>query len=219
MLRARTIGSAAQAKNYYLSGLSRADYYTSEQGQEVVGQWHGRGAFLLGLHGDVTQEHFFALADNQHPTRGGTLTVRQRLDRRVGMDFTFNAPKSVSLLYSLTGDERILAAFRAAVTGTMHEMESAVQTQVCKGGSQAPRTTGNMVWCDFMHTLARPVDGIPDPSLHAHCVAFNATFDLKEQRWKAGEFHDLKRDAAYYEAAFHARLAVAMGELGYGIER
>lgn len=219
MLRARTISSAKDAKNYYVAGLSRGDYYTTDQGQEVVGQWHGKGAFLLGLQGDVRQEQFFALADNEHPTRGGTLTVRQKENRRVGMDFTFNAPKSVSLLYSLTGDARVLTAFRASVTATMNEMEAATKTRVRSDGRNEDLATSNMVWCDFIHTLARPVDGLPDPSLHAHCVAFNQTFDLKEQRWKAAEFHDLKRDAAYYEAAFHARLAGEMHSLGYGIER
>ena len=219
MLRARTIRSATNAKNYYVSGLSRADYYTADQGQEVVGQWHGKGAFLVGLQGDVRQEQFFALADNEHPTRGGTLTVRQKDNRRVGVDFTFNAPKSVSLLYSLTGDARILSAFRAAVTATMQEMESAVKTRVRSDGKNEDRATGNMVWCDFIHTLARPVDGLPDPSLHAHCVAFNQTYDPKEQRWKAGQFHDLKRDAAYYEAALHAHLAWEMQSLGFGVER
>ena len=34
-----------------------------------------------------------------------------------------------------------------------------------------------------------------------------------------GELGDIKRDAGYFEAAFHARLAAGMKALGYGIER
>ena len=40
-----------------------------------------------------------------------------------------------------------------------------------------------------------------------------------EQRWKAGEFGDLKRDAPYYETAFHARFAKRLAEIGYEVER
>ena len=217
MLRITTSRSAAAAQAYYTAGLTRQDYYT--QGQEITGHWHGTAALRLGLAGEVTQEQFFALAENRHPETGETLTVRQKTERRAGYDFTFSAPKSVGLLYALTGDERLMDAFRAAVHETMREMEGGLQTQVGKGGKQAPRTTGNMVWTDFVHLTTRPVDGIPDPDLHAHCFAFNTTWDPVEQRWKAGEFHDLHIDRPYYEAAFHARLAVRMKDLGFGVER
>lgn len=218
MLRINQLTSAEGAKQYYTQALSREDYYI--QGQEIVGQWHGRGATLLRLSGDVDRDRFFALADNLRPDTGATLTVRQKDGRRVGYDFTFSAPKSVSILYAMTGDKRLLDAFRSAVGDTMREMEAAVKTRVSEGKEKlTPRTTGNMIWSDFIHTVTRPVDGMPDPDLHAHCVAFNATYDLKEQRWKAADFHNLKQDAPYYEAAFHSRLAARMRSLGFGIER
>lgn len=217
MFRVNPITSAAGAKQYYTQALRREDYYI--QGQEIVGHWHGKGAALLRLAGAVDRERFFALVDNQHPDTGNTLTVRQNDKRRVGYDFTFSAPKSVSILHAMTGDERMVEALRASVLDTMREMEGAMQTQVSRGGKQLPRTTGNMVWADFIHTVGRPVDGVPDPDLHMHCVVFNATYDRKERRWKAGEFHDLKRDAPYYEAVFHAHLAARLRALGFGIER
>ena len=42
------------------------------------------------------------------------------------------------------------------------------------------RVTGNMVWAEFIHTTSRPVDGVPDPQLHAHCFVFNSTWDDQE---------------------------------------
>jgi hypothetical protein len=81
------------------------------------------------------------------------------------------------------------------------------------------RVTGNLAWAEFIHFTARPVNGIPDPHLHAHCFTFNATFDEKEQRVKAVQFRDIKRDAPYYEAAFYSRLGKRLTELGYPIER
>ena len=101
----------------------------------------------------------------------------------------------------------------------MREIESEIKTRVRKNGADENRTTGNMVWAEFVHFTARPVNGIPDPHLHAHCYAFNTTWDDVEKKWKAGQFRDLKADAPYFEAAFHARFARQLAELGYRIER
>ena len=135
------------------------------------------------------------------------LTPRLKSDRTVGYDFNFHVPKSVSLLYAMTRDDRILNAFRDSVDETMQDIESEMSTRVRKGGKNENRITGNMVWGEYVHFTSRPVNGVPDPHLHAHCFAFNTTFDEKEQAWKAGQFRDLKRDAPYFEAAFHARFA------------
>jgi len=101
----------------------------------------------------------------------------------------------------------------------MREVETEMHTRVRTNGRDEDRKTGNMVWAEFHHFTARPVNGVPDPHLHAHCFAFNATWDEPEQRWKAGQFGQLKRDGAYYEAVFHARFAKQLADLGYGIER
>ena len=98
MLRIHQIRSAAEAKSYY----AQTDYY----GQELVGNWGGKAAERLGLDGPVTLEAFGRLCDNLDPASGEQLTVRQKSNRTVGYDFNFNAPKGVSLLYALTGDER-----------------------------------------------------------------------------------------------------------------
>ena len=76
-----------------------------------------------------------------------------------------------------------------------------------------------MVWAEFIHTTSRPVDGLPDPQLHAHVFVFNTTWDEEEERWKAGQFRELKRDAPYFQAAFRVRLANKLQDLGFGVER
>jgi ATP-dependent exoDNAse (exonuclease V) alpha subunit len=48
---------------------------------------------------------------------------------------------------------------------------------------------------------------------------FNSTFDPVESRWKAGQFGDIKRDAGFFEASFHARLGDNLRELGLPVER
>jgi conjugative relaxase-like TrwC/TraI family protein len=147
------------------------------------------------------------------------LTARLRSDRTVGYDFNFHVPKSVSLLYATTRDERILDAFRDSVDGTMHDMEAEMLTRVRKAGKNENRTTGNMAWGEFIHFTSRPVDGVPDPHLHAHCFVFNTTFDETDQKWKAGQFRELNRDAPYFEAVFHSRFAERLSDLGLPIER
>src|SRR5580658_7184885 len=98
-------------------------------------------------------------------------------------------------------------------------MEAEMKTRVRLVLQNTDRTSGNMVWAEFIHTTSRPVNGIPDPQLHAHCFVFNTTFDEEEQRWKAGQFRELKRDAPYFQAAFRVRLAGKLQELGFGVER
>ena len=38
--------------------------------------------------------------------------------------------------------------------------------------------------------------------------------DDKEQAWKAGQFRNLKRDAPYFQAVFHSRLAERLSDGG-----
>lgn len=217
MLRVVAHKSAAAAKAYYTEGLKREDYYSEKQ--KVVGKWHGLSAELLGLSGDVTAKVFAALADNRHPVSGEKLTPRTKMERRVGYDINFHAPKSLSILYALTGDKSILAAFRSSVADAMAGIEAQTMTRIRRHGEEGERSTGNLVWAEFVHFTARPVGGIPDPHLHAHCFAFNSTFDPIENRWKAASWARIKKDAPYSEAVFHSLLTDRLAALGYPIER
>ncbi len=212
MLRINAIPNSEAAKAYY--GL--ADYLI--EGQEQEAHWHGKGAELLGLRGKIDQNVFEVLCDNINPNNGKQLTAKHIENRRVGYDFTFSVPKSVSLAYSLGLDNRIPDDFRGAVADTMAEMEREMSTRVRQKGKDEDRTTGNMIWTDFTHHTSRPINGTPDPQLHIHAVVFNATFDREENQWKAGQFGELKANAPYFQAVFRARLANRLKALGYEIK-
>lgn len=222
MLRIVPSTNANAAIKYFDEGLSRGDYYA--QGQECTGTWHGKGAWQLGLtgeglSGEVTREQFAAMCNNVHPTSGGPLTQRTMGNRRVGYDFNFHPPKSFSIVHQETQANDMLEAFKSSVIETMEQVEQDMKCRVRLGGAQHDRTVGNLSYALFIHHTSRPVDGFPDQHTHAHAFAFNSVWDGIEQKWKAGQFGDIKRDAPYYEAFFHSRLASKLVALGFEIER
>ena len=191
------------AKEYYTQSLKREDYYT--EGQEISGNWQGIGAEKLGLSGPVTTEAFEQLCDNRKPGTHERLTQRTRADRVAGYDFNFHCPKSVSVVYEFTKDERILEAFKQSVNQTMREMEAEIKTRVRQKGANEDRTTGNMVWAEFVHFTARPVNGVPDPHLHAHCFAFNSTWDEIGEEMEGGEVPRLESGRAVFRGGVSMR--------------
>lgn len=213
MIQSRSVG---HAKAYYTEALIKADYYID--GQELNGTFRGRLSERLGITGAVTREHFFALCENRHPSTGEPLTPRTKQGRTVGYDINFHVPKSVSILHALSKDDHILEAFRDCVAVTMQDIERQAKARVRKDGVHTDRETGELLWVDFIHQTARPVEQYaPDPHLHAHCYVFNLTWDETEQRSKAGQFRDINKDMPYFQALFHKRLADRMVELGYSV--
>ncbi len=211
------ITGAAGAKKYYNDGLRRDDYYRGQGiDQEIAGEWGGKGAARLGLEGEIDPKAFDKLCDNINPATDEKLTARTRSGRRVGYDINFHCPKSVSALVAVTGDQRIVEAFRASVRDTMDEVEGAMGARVRSRGRNEDRHTGNIVYAEYVHFTARPVGGIPDPHLHSHCFTFNATHD--KDRWKAGQFGEIKKNAPYFESAFHARFSKRLADMGFPIE-
>ena len=88
-----------------------------------------------------------------------TATVGLAAGRRARYDFTFGVPKSVSLAYAWTKDDRIIQRIRQAVSETVEDIERKVAARVRKRGQDFDRTTGNLVGAEFVHLTARPVNG------------------------------------------------------------
>jgi|SRR5581483_7293706 len=218
MLRIVQSASVGQAKRYYSEGLTREGYYS--EGQEMAGHWGGRGAAALGLEGSIGKEAFAMLCDNINPVTGGNLTQRMKANRRVGWDFNWNLPKSVSLAYMWRKEEReaILGVVVSSMRATMGDIENEMATRVRKGGRDELRKTKNLISAEFIHFTSRPVDGTPDMNLHGHIYVFNSTFDPVEKQWKAAELSEIIANAGYYQAAFLMRVATGLRELGFEIE-
>src|ERR1700687_4598565 len=112
--------------------VQQSDYY--DQNRSVEGKWHGRGAELLGLKGEVTSEDFEAVRQGLDPRTGEFLRQRHSADRitstgaeqskaRALYDMTFSAPKSVSVMAIVGADERLIAAHETAMREALNETE------------------------------------------------------------------------------------------------
>ena len=211
--------SATSLKQYYTQHLTRDDYYTRGQG-DVVGKVGGRAAALLDMPQEADREMYFRLLDGKHPMTGERLGGRVVDGARIAYEITADMPKEATLAYRLGGDKQIRADYEAALDETLYETESAMRGRVRKGGADFDRVTANMVYFKFPHHVTRDLgDGTPDAQEHDHIIVPNKTFDPVEQEWKAGQFGNIKTDALYYQAAFHARMAKRFAERGYAIER
>ena len=100
---------------------------------------------------------FNDLLRNRDPVTGKSLTGSSRADRRAGVDFTFNVPKSISSLYVATGDERLIDMTRLSVSQTMASVEDAMMARVRTGGQSHDRPTRNFLWGEFVQFTTRPV--------------------------------------------------------------
>lgn len=222
--------SAGQARSYHAEEFANAkdNYYT--QGEQVVGEWHGRLAEEWGLKGEVREQQFHRLSEGQHPATGEQLVRHQSpreyvnergqkiktMEHRAGWDATFSAPKSVSLTALVGGDERVLDAHRESVSVALGEMERFVQARL---GSNLPaETTGKWVAGKFEHDSSRPVDGYAAPQLHTHVVFFNVTQTANGDS-RALQPRELYKSQQYGTAIYRSELAARLKELGYAIER
>jgi conjugative relaxase-like TrwC/TraI family protein len=147
--------------------------------------------------------------------------------RRSGLDLTFSAPKSVSVLFGL-GDERVVAevraAHRAAVEQTIEYLES-----LCARAARGHHTPGQPYqridttgWAAvaFEHRSSRA----GDPQLHTHVVVPNVVQGA-DGRWSAWDTSEAYRQAStggyLYQAVLRGeltrRLGVAWGPVRHGV--
>ena len=125
--------------NYY----EDENYYSSESSREKS-RWFGNGAEQLELNGKVNPEMFNDLLHGKLPNgeafrKGRKFEVGgKKYQVRAGLDLTFSAPKSVTLMALVEGDERLLDAHELAVERTLEIVQrSFAHTRLrLEGGKQ-----------------------------------------------------------------------------------
>ena len=119
--------------------------------------------------------------------------AREQSKARSLYDMTFSAPKSVSVMAVVAGDERQVAAHTTAVREALEEAEKYSATRVRLAGLNENRATGNWIVASYTHDTSRQLD----PQLHTHAVAANLTYDGTEGRWKALQASGLYERRSY----------------------
>lgn len=208
-----TVGVIRNGSTYLTHHLRKNDYW-QEGEKEVVGEWIGHGAQMLGLEGAVTNKSFDALRRNRHPDTGKRLTARENKARMALFDIQLSAPKDVSVLAMVGGDDRVRAAFFESAKTIVSEMERYAAVRERRGdarNSESFRLTGNFVGAMFLHDASRDLD----PQLHVHVVLANATWDADLSRWMALQHAEIMRASPYLRQAFYRELAGRLHQLGY----
>ncbi len=202
--------SAAQAENYFV----KDDYYTEEE-QHEASFWLGEGAANLGLTGTVEKAVFGELLGGIGPN--GEMLAGKEIDlkkRRAATDFTFSAPKSVSVAALVQQDERVLAAHHQAVAKALSVLEERyAQTRISTEMGRQRVTTGNVIAAVFPHSTNREAE----PQLHSHCVVMNAT-QLPDDRWFSFANEGAIANKKLLGQIYQNELAIALQNHGYIIE-
>ena len=186
---------------YASSAASSAAYYTkylTAAPGEVPGVWLGAQADGLGLVGNVEGEQLQALLAGLDPVTGRSLgralTDRTTSDGRVvkavaGFDATVSAPKSLSVLWALTGDDRLLECHDVAVRAVVDAFERwAATTRVRSNGGRLHLDTQGLSVAGFRQTTSR----LDDPQIHTHLVV-SAKVQTQDGRWMALDARVLKQ--------------------------
>ena len=214
MLSIKALGSAKQAGSYYKDG----DYYGKDENGEkeaIPSEWVGKGATLMGLEGEVDLKVFQNALEGRLPTGDvlGRSDGNGGLEHKPGWDFTFSAPKSVSIMALMGGDERLMEAHKDAVKTALGYVEDKLvgARNTADGVSQFVRTE-NLAAATFTHTTSRALD----PQLHTHSVILNATL-RDDGLWRSIESRKMYDPNVAAGQVYRSELAIKADELGYTV--
>ncbi len=220
---------AAQAKDY----LSKESYY---QQNSALGQWHGSVQALQYLSfsdcDPIEKKTYAAVLNGIHPETGKHLLGNSGSDqRRAGIDITFSAPKSVSLLMELSEglgepafEKRIRTAHEDAVQYAMNKVSRYyAKTRIRHGKGKRETVNTHAVWASFQHDTTRETEtGEIDPQLHTHNFLMALTFyedpitgKLKPYAMSNEEIYVNKM---YLGQVYRNALASNLGRLGLATE-
>ena len=187
----------------YLESQGVSLYYAADP-VDPPGQWLGDGAVEFGLGGDVDRGPFQALIDGHHPQRGTQLGRVYGKSSARAYDVTFNAPKSVSLLWAF-GDrsvrEQVTAAHDRSVRRVLRFIEDQAHTRVTRGGQTLVVDTTGLTVAAFRQHTSRT----EDPHLHTHAVVLAKVQDGRGG-WYALDARMIKHDQRTLSALYHAGL-------------
>lgn len=195
------------------------DYLTKNK-HELPGRWTGKQAPDLGLIGEVTPDRLEAVLLGRHPSTGESLgrELLDRIDQNgnvikavAGYDATFSAPKSVSVLWGLSGDEGFAECHDRAVDAAIAMIEKyGSTTRIRSNGTRLHPETRGLTIGVFRQSTSRA----DDPQLHTH-VVISSKVQTADGRWYALDGRVLKRHQQafgyFYQSVLRAALTARYG--------
>jgi conjugative relaxase-like TrwC/TraI family protein len=205
----RLKGTPANIARYYTVG----DYYT--KGADEHSEWGGAIAADLELRGAVDPTTFKAmLAGQVGDQQLGRHRANGKIQHHPGWDFAVNAPKSVSIMALVAGDERIVEAHEQAVTTALDYLESHATWRHRQDRGVIYQTTGRLVYARFTEQASRELD----PHLHTHVVVMNMTNAHAGAPMASLETRALYAEQMVVGQVYRNDLAHRLRELGYDID-
>lgn len=198
--------TAEKAMEYYFEN----DPITNNEFDNKNTFWFGVAAEELGLNGGVANKELSELLSGKF--KDETL-VEGVNGHRAGIDFTFCAPKGVSLLCFHYGDREIERLHTQAVQDTLKYMqENLIEYRYTKNGQTYKVKSDNMAAAAFTHSTSRD----NDPHLHTHVVLLNITNTPNGYRAISNE--SLYASQKLLTAIYHNYLAGYLIDKGYAVE-
>ena len=205
----RLKGKPANIARYYTVG----DYYT--KGADEHSEWGGKVAAELGLEGKVDPAVFKELlAGKVDDQQLGRRRSNGEIQHHPGWDFAVNAPKSVSIMALVAGDERIVQAHEQAVGIALSYLEEHATMRHRVNGEVTEKTTGRLIYARFTEHASRELD----PHLHTHVVVMNITDERDGSRKVSLETRAMFSEQMAAGQVYRNELAHLLRQLGYEVE-
>jgi len=211
MISLSNISISSAAKYYFESD----NYYVKDSPEHKnMCQWYGNLINKFDLTKTIEKNDFLKLLSGELPN--GIKLGRVQGEQKVhapGIDITFSAPKSVSILAEVFGHTDLKQAHKEAIKEVLQLVENQyMYTRKLVNGEKQLEKTNDMAAALFEHNVSRNLD----PQLHTHCVLFNIT-QRQDTNFRSADFSKIFDDKLYLGQLYRHSLAIKIKELGYNI--
>ena len=218
-------GISGDGSQYYGS----AEYYSEKNDLGEVQnaahapmQWVGSGAELLGLPREIKAEAdlktFDDLIKGKLPDgREMPAIADNGKERRTGEDIVASAPKSVSIMATYGGDERILEAWNRAVLKTAEKIQQEMMAVRGMVDGKQQRVDGEFIIALAQHLDSRPVEGFTAADLHTHMLFMNVAIRSSDSELRAVSWERERDWQKLVNATTLSEAASEIRQLGYDL--
>ena len=228
MMSVSNVSGGAAASGYY---KAEGYYIEGSPEAEAAASWFGKGAEALvalgqtEFAGRIDDKTFSNMLEGHAPPlekdekgewkEGQTLgrVVNGERQHRPGIDLTFSASKSVSIMGLVAGDERVVTAHDEAVKAAMSYVEERFVTTRHNVNGKMVKESGKMIAGLFRHDTSRALD----PQLHTHAVIQNMV--MKDGKWTALSNEEIYRNKMLIGAIYRNELAINLEKQGFDVRR